>query len=42
MGHRNKIDIPIIKSGKDICRLVFSKKESGLFDVKIDSRDGNT
>lgn len=37
---RNKIDIPIIKAGKDICRFIFTKDESmqGRYDLKIDFR----
>lgn len=37
MGNK-KIDIPIIKNGKDICRLIFTRFDDGLFDVKIDTR----
>lgn len=36
MGDR-EVKIPIIKNGKDICRLIFTKFENNLFDVKIDS-----
>lgn len=37
---KNKIDIPIIKDGKDICRLIFTKDESmpGRYDLKLDFR----
>lgn len=38
--NQNKISIPIIKNGKDICRLIFTKDESmpGCYDLKIDMR----
>lgn len=32
-----EVKIPIIKNGKDICRLIFIQFENGVFDVKIDS-----
>lgn len=34
---RNEVKIPIIKDGCDICRLIFTRFDNGLFDVKIDS-----
>ena len=35
--NKNKISIPIIKNGKDICRLIFTKDENmqGCYDLKI-------
>ena len=30
------ISVPIVKDGKDICRLIFTRFDDGLFDVKID------
>ena len=38
---KNVIDIPIIKGDKDICRLLFRKKEEGKYDIKIDFRGNN-
>lgn len=32
-----EIKVPIIKDERDICRLIFTKFDNGLFDVKIDS-----
>lgn len=37
MSHN--IDVPIIKNGKDICRLIFTKAEEEKYDIKIDSRE---
>lgn len=31
-----EIKIPITKDGKDICRIIFTQFDDGLFDVKID------
>lgn len=36
---RKNIDIPIIKDGKDICRLIFTRFDNGLYDIKIDTRE---
>lgn len=36
-----KIDIPIIKNGKDICRLIFTQFDDGLFDIKINARENS-
>lgn len=35
--NKNKISIPIVKNGKDICRLIFTKDENmpGCYDLKI-------
>ena len=35
--NKNKINVPIIKNGKDICRLIFTKDENmrGCYDLKI-------
>lgn len=34
---KNEVKIPIVKDGCDICRLIFTRFDNGLFDVKIDS-----
>ena len=34
---KKEVKIPIIKNGRDICRLIFTKFDNNLFDVKIDS-----
>lgn len=36
-----KIKIPIIKNGKDICRLIFTQFDDGLFDIKIDALENS-
>lgn len=40
MGRKNKINIPIVKNGKDICRLLFTRDENmpGFYDLKINFR----
>lgn len=37
---KNNIDIPIVKDGKDICRLIFTRDEAmqGRYDLKLDFR----
>lgn len=32
---REQISVPIIKNGKDICRLIFTKVDNGRYDLKI-------
>lgn len=32
-----EIKVPITKAGKDICRIIFTQFDDGLFDVKVDS-----
>lgn len=36
MGSSKNIKIPIVKDGKDICRMIFTEDIDGKFDVKID------
>lgn len=35
---KNHISIPVVKQGKDICRLIFQKAEDGKFDIKLEFR----
>lgn len=37
VSRKNKINIPIVKNGKDICRLIFTRDENmpGYYDLKI-------
>lgn len=32
----DSVSVPIVKNGKDLCRMVFTDKSNGLYDVKID------
>lgn len=34
--HDSRIFVPIVKDGKDICRLIFIKADEGRFDLKLD------
>ena len=34
---KSEIKVPIVKEGKDICRIIFTEFDDGLFDIKIDS-----
>lgn len=34
---KSEIKVPIVKEEKDICRLIFTEFDDGLFDIKIDS-----
>lgn len=36
MGKKKDIYIPVIKDGKDICRLIFMKANDGKYDLKIE------
>ncbi len=33
---KTQISVPVIKNGKDICRLIFTKADNGRYDLKID------
>lgn len=33
---KDQSSIPVIKNGKDICRLIFTKADNGRYDIKID------
>lgn len=33
---KKDVSIPVVKSNKDICRLIFQSQENGKFDIKID------
>lgn len=35
-SHKDRISVPIVKDGKDICRLVFMKADKGRYDLKLD------
>lgn len=36
---KNKISIPIVKEGKDLCRMIFQRAEEGKFDLKLEFRN---
>ena len=35
-NHNSGASVPIVKDGKDICRLIFTKADKGRYDLKLD------
>lgn len=35
-SHKDRISVPIVKDGRDICRLIFMKADEGRYDLKLD------
>lgn len=33
---KEQISVPVIKNGKDICRIIFTRVDNGRYDIKID------
>ena len=36
--NKNEISVPIVKQGKDICRVIFRQAEDGKYDIKFEFR----
>ena len=36
--NKNKISVPVVKQGKDICRIIFQNAEDGKYDIKFEFR----
>lgn len=36
--NKNNISVPVVKQGKDICRIIFQKAEDGKYDIKFEFR----